>query len=83
MMRVLGLLMLCATTLPPARAGEPIALFDGKDIAKWYTFLQDHGKDKDPNDNFTVRDGILRISGRDFGGLVTRDEYSNYEVQLE
>jgi hypothetical protein len=82
-MRVLALLMLCAATLSPARAGEAIALFDGKDIAKWYTFLRDHGKDKDPNDNFTVRDGILRISGRDFGGLVTRDDYSNYEVQLE
>jgi len=83
MTRALGLLMLCATTLPPTQAGEPVALFDGKDTAKWYTFLRDHGKDKDPNGNFTVRDGVLRISGRDFGGLVTRDEYANYEVQLE
>jgi hypothetical protein len=83
MTRALGLLMLCAATLPPARAGEPVALFDGKDTAKWYTFLRDHGKDKDPNGNFTVRDGILRIAGRDFGGLVTRDEYANYEVRLE
>ena len=83
MTRALGLLMLCVATLPPARAGEPVALFDGKDTAKWYTFLRDHGKDKDPNGNFTVRDGILRISGRDFGGLITRDEYANYEVRLE
>ena len=80
---VLGLLMLCAATLPPAWAGEPVALFDGRDAAKWYTFLRDHGKDKDPNGNFTVRGGILRISGQDFGGLVTRDEYANYEVRLE
>jgi len=83
MTRVLGLLLLCAATDLPARAGEPVALFDGKDTAKWYTFLRDHGKDKDPNGNFTVRDGILRISGQDFGGLVTRDEYANYEVRLE
>jgi hypothetical protein len=83
MTRALGLLMLCAATLPLARAREPVALFDGKDTAKWYTFLRDHGKDKDPNDNFAIRDGILRISGRDFGGLVTRDEYANYEVRLE
>ena len=55
--------MLCATTLAPARAGEPVALFDGKDTARWYTFLRDHGKDKDPNGNFTVRDGLLRIAG--------------------
>ncbi|HWG42267.1 MAG TPA: DUF1080 domain-containing protein [Gemmataceae bacterium] len=83
MTRALGLLMLCVVTLPPARAGEPIALFDGKDTAKWYTFLRDQGKNKDPNGNFTIRDGILRISGKDFGGLVTRDEYANYEVRLE
>jgi hypothetical protein len=83
MTRALGLLMLCVGTIPPARAGEPVALFDGKDIAKWYTFLRDHGKDKDPNGNFAVRDGVLRIAGQDFGGLVTRDEYANYEVTLE
>jgi 3-keto-disaccharide hydrolase len=83
MTRALVLLALCAATVPPARAAEPVALFDGKDIAKWYTFLRDHGKDKDPNGNFAVRDGILRISGQDFGGLLTRDEYSNYEVTLE
>jgi hypothetical protein len=82
-MRALTLMMLCTVTLPPARAGEPVALFDGKDTAKWYTFLRDHGKDKDPNGNFTIHDGILRISGQDFGGLVTRDEYANYEIQVE
>lgn len=79
----LGLLMLCAAALLPAQAGEPVALFDGKDTAKWYTFLRDHGKNKDPNGNFTIRDGILRIAGQDFGGLITRDEYANYEVRLE
>jgi hypothetical protein len=83
MTRALALLMLCAATLPPARAAEPVALFDGKDTARWYTFLRDHGKDRDPNGNFTVRDGILRISGQDFGALITRDEYANYEVTLE
>ncbi len=83
MTRTLGLLVLCAATLPPARAAEPVALFDGKDTARWYTFLRDHGKDRDPNGTFTIRDGILRISGQDFGGLITRDEYANYEVRAE
>jgi hypothetical protein len=83
MTRILGLLLLFVASLAPARAGEPVALFDGKNTAKWYTFLRDHGKDKDPNGCFTVRDGILRISGQDFGGLVTRDEYANYEVKAE
>ncbi len=78
-----GLLLLCAATLAPVRAAEPVALFDGKDTARWYTFLRDHGKDKDPNDNFIIRDGILRIAGQDFGALITRDEYADYELRLE
>jgi hypothetical protein len=83
MTRALGLLTLLAATLLPARAAEPVALFDGKGTGKWYTFLRDHGKDKDPNGNFSVRDGILRISGQDWGGLVTRDEYANYKLEAE
>src|SRR5690349_383525 len=83
MTRALGLLTLCVATLLPARAAAPVPLFDGKDFARWYTFLRDHGKDKDPNGNFTVRDGVLRVAGQDTGGLVTRDEYANYELTVE
>ena len=83
MIRLLGPVLLSASLLAPARAAEPVALFDGKSTARWYTFLRDHGKDQDPGGNFTIRDGILRILGKDFGGLITRDEYANYEVQLE
>jgi hypothetical protein len=83
MTRAFGLLMLCTATVAPVRAGQPVVLFDGKDTARWYTFLRDHGKDKDPNGNFSIQGGILRISGQDFGGLITRDEYANYEVRVE
>jgi hypothetical protein len=79
MTRILCLLILAA----PAPSAEPVALFDGKDLGKWYTYLRDQGKDKDPNGNFTVKDGVLRIAGQDYGGLVTRDEYANYRVEVE
>jgi hypothetical protein len=82
MTRFLSLLVLSAVTLAPARAAEPVALFDGKDTSKWYTFLKDHGKDKDPNGTVSVKDGLLRVSGQDWGGLTTRDEYENYEVEV-
>jgi hypothetical protein len=78
MTRILCLLTLCA----PALAAEPVALFDGKDTSKWYSYLRDQGKDKDPDGNFTVKDGVLRIAGQGFGGLVTHDEYANYKVEL-
>lgn len=80
MTRALSLLVLCAV-LVPVRAAEPVALFDGKDTSKWYTYFKDLGKDKDPNGTVSVKDGILRITGKDFGGLITRDEYANYEVE--
>jgi len=83
MARVLGTLLLIIPALTPAQAAEPVALFDGKDLGKWYTFLRDHGKDKDPNGTFTVKDGVLRISGQDFGGLITRDEYADYKLETE
>jgi len=82
MTRVLSALILSALALSPVRAAEPVPLFDGKDTSKWYTFLRDQGKDKDPNGNFTVKDGVLRIAGQDYGGLVTKDEYANYKVEL-
>jgi hypothetical protein len=76
--------VLCFLTLwAPAAAAEPVALFDGKDLGKWYTYLRDHGKDKDPNGNFTVKDGVLRIAGQDYGGLVTREDYANYKVEVQ
>lgn len=81
MTRALVLLLFAAGATADAR--EPVVLFDGQDTARWYTFLRDHGKDKDPNGTFTVKEGVLRISGQDFGFLATRDEYANYEVAAE
>jgi hypothetical protein len=77
------MLLMSFAFLPSVRAGDPIPLFDGKDTARWYTYFKDQGKDKDPNGTVTVKDGVLRISGQDFGALVTRDEYENYEVTAE
>lgn len=83
MTRPLGLLMLSALVVSPARAADPVPLFDGKDLGKWYTFLRNHGKDKDPNGSFSVKDGVLRISGQDFGGLLTKDDYADYKLETE
>lgn len=82
MTRVLGPVLLSALVLAPARAAEPVPLFDGKDTVRWYTFLKEHGKNKDPNGTFTVKDGVLRISGQDFGALITNDEYADYKLEV-
>ncbi len=71
-----------ARDVPAIRSGEPIFKFNGKDLAGFYPYVRDRGRD-DPNGVFTVRDGLIRISGQEFGGLTTRDEYRDYHLVVE
>jgi hypothetical protein len=60
-----------------------IHLFNGKDLSGWYTFLKGKGKNIDPNRVFTVQNGLIHISGEEFGCITTNDEYSNYKLEVE
>jgi hypothetical protein len=71
-----------ARELPQVKSGEPIFQFNGKDLSGFYTWTKPHKHD-DPNKVFSVQDGILRISGQEFGGITTRDEFSNYHLIAE
>ena len=70
---------------------EKIVLFDGqtkKDLSAFYTWLRNHGRDRDPDQVFTVVDQIdgapaIRISGQHWGGIVTHENYSNYKLVAE
>lgn len=62
---------------------EKIKLFNGKDLTNFYTFLKDIGKDKDPHKVFTVVDGMIRVSGEDFGCFTTEKDYENYHLVVE
>ena len=62
---------------------KPIKLFNGKDLANFYTYLRGHGKDKDPEKVFTVQDGAIRVSGEIFGCFTTQKEYENYHLVVE
>lgn len=62
---------------------EPIALFNGQDLTNWYTFLQEHGVNNDPNGVFTVQDGMIRISGEDWGCINTHDSFDRYRAIVE
>ncbi len=70
----------------PALDGEParvLHLFNGKNLDGFYTFLKGTGRDKDPNGVFTVHDGMLHISGAEFGCVTTEKEYENYHLIVE
>jgi hypothetical protein len=67
---------------PKVEAGEPVLRFNGKDLSGFYTYLREH-KYEDPNKVFTVEDGMIRVSGEEFGGFATKDEYSDYDLVVE
>ena len=62
---------------------KTIHLFNGKNLNGWYTFLKDRGRDNDPKKVFTVADGLIRISGEEWGCITTHEEFSNYKLVFE
>lgn len=63
--------------------GKLKRLFNGKNFKGFDTLLQQHGINSDPNKVFQAQDGVLHISGEEFGGLVTKKEYANYYLRAE
>ena len=60
-----------------------IHLFNGKNLDGWYTFIKDRGRNADPLKVFSVKDGVLHISGKEWGCITTTKEYKNYVLVLE
>lgn len=78
-----------AIAVPAVAAGEegkpaakPVKLFNGKDLAGWGYHLSD--KDVPMDEVWSVRDGVLRCTGKPSGYLVTkRDDFENYVLAVE
>jgi hypothetical protein len=62
---------------------KTIQLFNSQNLEGWYTFLQHSGKNHDPKNVFTVKDGMIRISGEEWGCITTNEEYENYRLVTE
>ena len=60
-----------------------VNLFNGKDLSGWNTFLKDIGSNKDPNNNFSVEDGVLHVIGKDLGYAITQKSFHNYHFKVE
>lgn len=67
---------------PKVESGRPVFAFNGKDLTGFYTYTRDHGYG-DPNGVVSVVDGVIRISGREFGGLVTCGNFADYHLVAE
>ncbi len=62
---------------------ERIVLFNGENLDNWYSFVQHRGRDSDPKKVFSVQDGMIRISGEEWGCITTNDEFENYRLIVE
>lgn len=60
-----------------------IHLFNGENYDGWYTYLKGIGKNKDPQNVFTIENGMINISGETYGCITTEEEYENYHLITE
>lgn len=76
-----------------AQAPQPggwAPLFNGRDLDGWYTFLQEHGKNRDPDRVITIEDGAIHLykhapdaSKVVMGYISTEKEYGDYHLRLQ
>jgi hypothetical protein len=75
----------------PADAAERwTPLFNGRDLTGWYTFVQKHGKNRDPDRVITIEDGAIHLykdapegSTVVMGYIATEKEYGDYHLRLQ
>ncbi|MEX0884402.1 MAG: family 16 glycoside hydrolase, partial [Cyclobacteriaceae bacterium] len=65
------------------KLGKPQKLFNGQNLDGWYTFLKERGKNNDPKNVFTVKNGIIHISGEEWGCITTEEEFEDYKLVVE
>lgn len=58
-------------------------LFNGKSLDGWYKFNKGRGVNNDPNNVFSVVNGVIRISGEEYGCITTEKSYSDYKITIE
>jgi hypothetical protein len=63
--------------------GKKIRLFNGKNLDGWYPFVEKRGRDNDVKKVFTVANGLIHISGEEYGSIITNEEYENYKLTVE
>ena len=85
---VLALLPACNSTTPGSEASvptapEPIALFNGVDLAGWYMDIPRADENPDVPASFVVRDGLLVSEGRPQGHLITNASFRDYRLVVE
>nr|WP_324257995.1 DUF1080 domain-containing protein [Cellvibrio fontiphilus] len=92
------LALLITAPLQATESGEWRSLFNGKDLSGWqpyvsfqpetnaYNLVSKHkprGINNDPKKVFTVVDGLLRVSGEEWGGLTSDEEFGAFHLKFD
>ncbi len=67
--------------IPPH--GPAVVLFDGSGLDQFDSFIPSKGLNNDTDHIFTVEDKVIHVSGKEFGGLVTKQEYADFYLSAE
>ena len=78
-----GAALLLTARVLAADVTEKIQLLPAKDLGAFYSWIEQQGVNKDPNQVFTLQDGVLRVAGTAKGYVATKLEYSNYRLVAE
>lgn len=65
-------------------------LFNGTDLDGWYTYMQKHGRDSDPDRIITIEDGVIHLykyakhgDAVKMGYIGTNEEYGDYHFRVQ
>src|SRR5215216_2512036 len=83
MKQFIGLIVLFVLGYVNTYGQKAQSLFNGKDLTGWYTFIKNRGKNNDSARVFSVKDGLLFITGQEFGYLVTEKKFSDFRLVVE
>ena len=72
---------LCPTAFATGAEGEPIKLFNGQDLGGWTAVLAEEGAD--PDDVWSVEDGVLTCTGTPVGYIRTVESYGDYTLTVQ
>jgi hypothetical protein len=91
MRTLVSLLVLCGlcatadtmTVKPfPVKPAQKTSLFNGKDFSGWTKVITAE-PDSDPDATWSIKDGVIRCTGKPFGYLMTQQSYADYALHVE
>jgi hypothetical protein len=65
------------------KLAEMKPLFNKTNLEGWHSFLKTKGVNNDPEKVFAIENGLLHISGKEFGYIETDKSFKNFHLLVE